>query len=348
MRTAGIAAGLAAGAAGLVLGIWAGSGEAQEDEFAAFREMEKKAFAAFEAMDEGVRRTWELREREVAREWEEERAELVRRFGEVEKASKSDPLKTVDTDTRSADQVAQSQVDFAEGKVKVEVVVVADTEEEARQQAEGLARQKVRDTALAVPAAGEQSLGEQARDPQVAEQQQQALNKTYDEKEKVSAKLPDGRVEARVSVEQSLTGKNGLMAMALAAAPEPPEETPAPAPAKSAEEVVREKGPFTGLLLGASGGKPSLVPTVRSQDGSLVYGPAKVKKEKAIHGMAEWLRAEAAVKGSKRLGARPLKIEVAEVKRGGRLIVSDADAALIRAADNGFLADCQVAILLGK
>jgi len=167
----------------------------------------------------------------------------------------------------------------------------------------------------------------------------------------ISDQLPDGQVEAKVTLEQSLTGKNGLTAMALAAAGEEGEEKPAPPPSGSAEEIVRQQGPFTGLLLdasGASGAKPSLVPTVRARDGSVVYGPARVNKEKAIHGMADWLRSTAEAKGNERLGDRPLKVAVAEVQRGGRLIVSDADAALIRAADGGFLADCQVAVLLGK
>lgn len=322
---------------------------AQDDEFAAFREIDKQAFAAFAAMEEGARLSWESRDRELARAWKEERKTLLASYGEVEKEAKDNPLKTVKTDADDS-QVAQSQVDFESGKVKVEAVVVAASAEEARQKAEELARQKLQQATAQVPAADDQTLEQQATGAGTAEQQTQALQKTYDETEKTSTQLPDGQVEARVSLEQPLTGENGLTSMALAAAEQEPEQA-APPPPPSAADIVRKQGPFTGLLLDASGvkkAKPSLVPTVRAKDGSLVYGPAKVKKEKAIHGMADWLRAAAAVVNSKKLGNNPLKIKIDTVKRGGRMIVSDADAALIRAADGGFLADCQVAVLLGK
>ena len=325
--------------------------DAEDDEFAAFEEMEKQAFAAFEKMEAGARRAWEHREQELARTWEEERTALLKAFGEVEKEAQTDPLKTVSTDVQGNAQLSQSQIDFAAGKVKVEVVVVASSAEKARQQAEKLAREKIQQTALQVPVGGDRTLQDQAQDAQAAEKQQAALGKTYDETKKVSATLPDGQVEARVSLEQPLTGANGLTAMALAAAEQEPEEEPAPAPPRSARQIVRDQGPFTGLLLDASAvpkAKPSLVPTVRAADGSLIYGPAKVKKEKAIHGMADWLRAADAAKGAKRLGDKPLRVQVTEVQRGGRMIVSDADADLIRAADSGFLSDCQVAVLLGK
>ena len=172
---------LALAGAGILL--WGRRVEAEEDEFAAFREMEKKAFAAFEAMDEGVRRAWEHREQELARTWEEERTALLQTFGEVEKESRTDPLKTVRTDARSEDQVAQSQIDFAGGKVKVEVVVVAASAAEARQQAEKLAREKIQETALEVPAAGDQTLQEQAQDPEVAQQQQEILKQLQAQEE---------------------------------------------------------------------------------------------------------------------------------------------------------------------
>ena len=340
------------GAVGLSTAVRCGPAGADEDEFAAFREEERKAFAEFAAMEQGARRDWVRRDRELARTWAEERQALLKAFGAVEKAAGGDPLKTVRTESSEENQIAQSQVDFAAGKVEIEVVVVAASEEEAQQQAEELARQKLQEAALQVPAAGGQTLQEQGQQIEtVAQQQEQALQMTYDEKEKVSAELPDGRVEAKVVLEQPLTGKNGLTAMALAAVVEESEEKPVPPPTQSAEEIVREQGPFTGLLLdasSASGAKPSLVPTVRAADGSVVYGPAKVDKVKAIHGMADWLRSGADAKGNERLGDNPLKVEVAEVQRGGRLLISDEDAALIRAADGGFLADCQVAVLLGK
>jgi hypothetical protein len=323
---------------------------AQDDEFAAFREMEKQAFAAFAEMDEGARLTWESRDRELARAWKEERKALLASYGEVEKEAKDNPLKTVETDADDS-QVAQSQIDFEAGKVKVEAVVVAASAAEARQKAEELARQKLQQATAQVPAADDQTLEQQATNAGTSEQQTEALQKTYDETEKTNTQLPDGQVEARVSLEQSLTGENGLTLMALAAAEEKAEEKPEKATPPAAADIVLKKGPFTGLLLDASGvkkAKPSLVPTVRARDGSLVYGPAKVKKEKAIHGMADWLRAATAVGNSKKLGDNPLKIKIDTVKRGGRMIVSDADAALIRAADAGFLADCQVAVLLGK
>lgn len=326
---------------------------AENDEFAAFREMEKQAFAAFAAVEEGARLSWESRDRELARAWKEERKTLLASYGEVEKEAKDNPLKTVTTDADDS-QVAQSQIDFEAGKVKVEAVVVAASAAEARQKAEELARQKLQQATAQVPAADDQTLEQQATDAGTSEQQTEALQKTYDETAKTSTQLPDGQVEARVSLEQPLTGENGLTSMALAAAEEEPEEEKpekAAPPPPSAADIVRKQGPFTGLLLDASGvkkAKPSLVPTVRAQDGSLIYGPAKVKKEKAIHGMADWLRAATAVENSQKLGDNPLKIKIDTVKRGGRMIVSDADAALIRAADAGFLADCQVAVLLGK
>ena len=325
---------------------------AEDDEFAAFREMEKQAFAAFTKMEEGARLSWESRDRELARAWKEERKTLLASYGEVEKEAKDNPLKTVATDADDS-QVAQSQIDFEAGKVKVEAVVVASSAAEARQKAEELARQKLQQATAQVPAADDQTLEQQATDAGTSAQQTEALQKTYDETKKTSTQLPDGQVEARVSLEQSLTGENGLTSMALAAAEEKAEEKPEKAapPPPSAIDIVRKQGPFTGLLLDASGvkkAKPSLVPTVRARDGSLVYGPAKVNKEKAIHGMADWLRAETGVGNSKKIGDNPLKIKIDTVKRGGRMIVSDADAALIRAADGGFLADCQVAVLLGK
>jgi len=339
-------------AVGLFTAAQRGQAGAEDDEFAAFREEERRAFAGFAAMEQGARQAWVRRDRELARAWAEERQAVLEAFGAVEKAAEGDPLKKVETESAKEDRIAQSQIDFAAGKVAVVAVAAADSEEEAQRKAEELARLTLQEAALQVPVDGGQTLQEQGQQSgAVAQQQEQALQKTYDEKEKVSARLPDGRVEARVTLEQPLTGKNGLTAMALAAVAGESEAKPAPPPPQSAEEIAREQGPFTGLLLdasGASGARPSLVPTVRASDGSVVYGPAKVNKEKAIHGMADWLRSAAEVEGNERLGDRPLKVAVAEVQRGGRLIVSDADAALIRAADGGFLADCRVVVLLGK
>ncbi|NKB67900.1 MAG: hypothetical protein GKR89_12635 [Candidatus Latescibacteria bacterium] len=112
-----------------------------------------------------------------------------------------------------------------------------------------------------------------------------------------------------------------------------------------------QQGPFTGLLLDATaqpGARPSLVPTVRTPGGDLVYGPATVQKEAAIHGMAVWLRAAPGPGDNDKLGAKPLRIAVEGVQRGGKLTISPASAAQIQAADDGFLAQCRVGVLLGR
>lgn len=131
----------------------------------------------------------------------------------------------------------------------------------------------------------------------------------------------DGGVE--MDVEVPLDGVAEAV-LPPAAAPKGPEGAPAPAAAA------------TGLLVDArgSGLEPALAPRLVDEKGLEVYGAGDVAPEaRRKLGVAAWARdPEAARKElAGRLGERPLVVR-ALAARGSDLVLSDADAAAVRAA----------------
>jgi hypothetical protein len=123
--------------------------------------------------------------------------------------------------------------------------------------------------------------------------------------------------------------------------------------APSAVSATADRGPYTGLILDATGigAKPSLVPTIVDESGNTVYGPAFVSREFAVsRGMSGYATTLAAALKDKRIGERPMVVKAIRTHTTGEtdLVISNADAARLRSsvAHLNFLKACRVSIML--
>ena len=123
--------------------------------------------------------------------------------------------------------------------------------------------------------------------------------------------------------------------------------------APSAVSAAADRGPYTGLILDATGigAKPSLVPAIVDESGNTVYGPAFVSREFAVsRGMSGYATTLATALKDKRVGERPMVVKAIRTHTTGKtdLVISNADAARLRSsvAHLNFLKACRVSIIL--
>ena len=100
-------------------------------------------------------------------------------------------------------------------------------------------------------------------------------------------------------------------------------------------------------LRGAFQYTPSLSPTVRDENGNVVYENAKVEKAALFkRGPLQYTTNVQQAKSLNMMGKQPYVVDVQRVTSDGQIVISNADAAVLRAANgqSGVLKQAKVAV----
>lgn len=153
----------------------------------------------------------------------------------------------------------------------------------------------------------------------------------------------DGSVELVVA----LSIKGGFLQLIL-----PPEVTSIVALQQVNGRCVRPGEPYTGLVVDARrlGLRPALCPRVLCEDGSVVFGPAQVRREAAVQSGVAAYATSPPTTASGKAGGRPLVVRGLRSAgpSGCDVVISRADANRIRSAPESveFLQRCRVLIVV--
>lgn len=113
-------------------------------------------------------------------------------------------------------------------------------------------------------------------------------------------------------------------------------ETLVPGGAKKSDATPASTGGSTGLVVDATGVKvtPALAPRIVDEEGKEVYGPAEVNTEKVKHGLASYVKDQAAAKKDPRVGETPTTVKAIALAKGSTsdVVISNADAKKAREA----------------
>lgn len=126
-----------------------------------------------------------------------------------------------------------------------------------------------------------------------------------------------------------------------------------PSPPTASGTDATDDGPYTGLILDATGigVHPVLVPEIVDESGAVIFGSAFVSREFAVsRGMSGFATSKAAALKAKRVGERPIVVRAirAQGEWGATMVIANTDAARLRssAAHLDFLKACRVCIII--
>jgi len=157
--------------------------------------------------------------------------------------------------------------------------------------------------------------------------------------------MGDGTVEVKMRI--PLYGELATIVMPLPSEKRT-EEVPAQATAKPPDAVM-----YSGLVVDARGigARPAMMPKIFAEDGSEIYGQARVETQRALQqGMAGYTRDIEEARRNHRVAVNPLTVKAIRTAATGKtdLVISNDDSAKFRAAAQSaiLLQQCRVMIVL--